>query len=87
MCVLLCGVGSACMSMTLLTDAEGRMSLISYRKHSTPHGWEAMFNVCTIDSFSDSRSSNVLSRVILPSSDRMVVCASCVTANAGSWEP
>ena len=34
----------------------------------------------TMFSLSAARSSNVLSSVILPSSDRIVVCASCTTA-------
>jgi hypothetical protein len=44
-------------------------------------------SLTTMFSFKVSRSENVLSRVILPSSLRMVVCASWITAKIGFSTP
>jgi hypothetical protein len=44
-------------------------------------------SLTTMFSFKVSRSENVLSRVILPSSLRMVVCASWMTAKIGFSTP
>jgi hypothetical protein len=41
----------------------------------------------TIPALSNSLSRNNVSNVILPISERIVVCANCVTANSASSTP
>mmetsp|Transcript_25694 Transcript_25694/g.65270 ORF Transcript_25694/g.65270 Transcript_25694/m.65270 type:complete len:254 (-) Transcript_25694:427-1188(-) len=78
---------SACSSMACTMPRGGRMSLISYLMHVRPHASAAPLMEATMLALSASRSSNVLSRVILPSSDLMVVCASCDTAYSALSTP
>mmetsp|Transcript_145046 Transcript_145046/g.404060 ORF Transcript_145046/g.404060 Transcript_145046/m.404060 type:complete len:231 (+) Transcript_145046:361-1053(+) len=78
---------SACISMACLMDEGGMMSRISYLKTWTPQACAASLTIVTMAAFSVSRSSKVLSSVILPISERMVVCASCITAYTGSCTP
>lgn len=63
------------------------MSLISYRMQRRPQSAHASWMLATIAALSEARSSNVLSRVIFPSSERIVVCASWTTAKAASETP
>mmetsp|Transcript_56163 Transcript_56163/g.158284 ORF Transcript_56163/g.158284 Transcript_56163/m.158284 type:complete len:207 (+) Transcript_56163:385-1005(+) len=78
---------SACISMACLMDAGGIMSRISYLRHLMPQASDALLTMETMAAFIDSRSSKVLSSVIFPISDRMVVCASCMRAKMGSLTP
>mmetsp|Transcript_99428 Transcript_99428/g.222883 ORF Transcript_99428/g.222883 Transcript_99428/m.222883 type:complete len:204 (+) Transcript_99428:135-746(+) len=78
---------SACISMACLMDVGGMMSRISYRKTWMPHACAASLTMETMAAFIMSRSSKVLSKVIFPISDRIVVCANCITANTGSCTP
>mmetsp|Transcript_66824 Transcript_66824/g.169468 ORF Transcript_66824/g.169468 Transcript_66824/m.169468 type:complete len:218 (-) Transcript_66824:582-1235(-) len=75
---------SACISMACLMAVGGVMSRISYRRTWRPQACAASFTMVTMAAFMISRSSKVLSRVILPISDRIVVCANCMTATMGS---
>ena len=52
-----------------------------------PHVAAALLMAATMALLRDSRSLKVRSREYLPSSLRMVVCASCVTAQMGSLTP
>ena len=52
-----------------------------------PHVAAALLMAATMALLSESRSLKVRSRLYLPSSLRMVVCASCVTAQMGSDTP
>ena len=56
------------------------MFLISYRSTFTPQGSVALSTSLTTWVLMLVRSSNVLSRSILPTSLRSVVCASCEMA-------
>mmetsp|Transcript_51707 Transcript_51707/g.110558 ORF Transcript_51707/g.110558 Transcript_51707/m.110558 type:complete len:248 (-) Transcript_51707:383-1126(-) len=78
---------SACISIACLMDDGGMMSRISYLKHWMPQASAALLTMDTMAAFIVSRSSKVLSKVIFPISDRIVVCASCITAKIGSWTP
>mmetsp|Transcript_12829 Transcript_12829/g.27964 ORF Transcript_12829/g.27964 Transcript_12829/m.27964 type:complete len:220 (-) Transcript_12829:320-979(-) len=78
---------SAWSSIAFRTFAGGLISRISYRRHVIPHAFAASLIACTILVLSVSRSSNVLSSVSLPSSDRIVVCARSVSARYGFSTP
>ena len=52
-----------------------------------PHVTAALFMAATIAVLRESRSEKVRTRLYYPSSLRMVVCASCVTAQMGSLTP
>jgi hypothetical protein len=69
-CARLRRSASACISIAALMERGGAMSLISYRRHCRPHAEEASLMTRTMDAFSCSRSSKVLSSEILPSSLR-----------------
>ena len=64
---------SACSSMAARTPGGGWMSLISYRMQRRPQSAHASWMEATMAAFSEARSSKVLSSVIFPSSDRIVV--------------
>mmetsp|Transcript_10979 Transcript_10979/g.33677 ORF Transcript_10979/g.33677 Transcript_10979/m.33677 type:complete len:249 (+) Transcript_10979:2235-2981(+) len=78
---------SAWSSIALRTLSGGWMSRISYRRQRTPQGLAASLMPTTINVLRASRSSKVLSRVSLPSSDRIRVCASRDMARCGSSTP
>mmetsp|Transcript_789 Transcript_789/g.2212 ORF Transcript_789/g.2212 Transcript_789/m.2212 type:complete len:259 (+) Transcript_789:204-980(+) len=78
---------SACISMACLMDCGGTMSRISYLRTWMPHSFAAALTINRMAAFVVSRSSKVLSRLILPISERIVVCASCMTAAMGSLTP
>ena len=78
---------SACISIACLMPGGGRMSRISYRRHSRPHAVAASLMVATMRELRWSRSSKVLSSEIFPISLRIVVCASCETAYIGFSTP
>ena len=78
---------SACSSIAARTALGGEMSRISYRMHEMPQSLAAALMALTMFSLRVSRSLKVLSSEILPISDRIVVCASCVIAKCGSSTP
>lgn len=78
---------SASSAMAASTALGGAMSRISYRMHEMPHSSAAALIALTMLSLRSSRSLKVLSSEILPISERIVVCASCVMAKCGSSTP